>query len=366
MSFDDGFILGLSLGSGGGSGDDDKPAYLNDPDYALYQELPEPAENQFVGLIRMADDNSTIYPLSVSWNSGTETDVTYGTIDYGDGTTEKVTTDSITHTYSKKGDYTIIFTDLSSGLIANVGFNISNKSYIIAVKVGTDKYTESIGSRIINFPKYLQIDSECFFTKGYSFSDTSLCKIDFLGDYKPTVINDNTFHSCNSLDFSNLQDIFSEVTEAGNGSFSTCHQMKKISLPKCTKLGTGSFSDCYSLEEIDLSSYEIIPNSCFLNCRSLKSVKLSICTEIGERAFQYCYSLKNANAPKCTKIGFSAFFQDTTLTEIKAPQCLEVGGQGFALCNSLLVAEFAENCTFGTNAFSSKCLIPAPNGTYPS
>jgi len=368
MSYDDGLITGLLLGSGGGSGDDDEPLYLSDPDYALYQALPEPAENQIVGLIRVSGNGEEIYLLDITgWIS--ENGVVYGTIDYGDGTVQDITSNwsyNRSHVYAEKGDYTVVFTDNSNGVISHVYFRrTAPKSYPIAVKIGANAVYLNFEYSIALL-KYIEFNSGYFFENNGRFSATMLHRIDFLSDYKPTVIADDTFSACNSLDFSNLQDFFSEVTDVGKNAFANCFQMKKISLPKCTKLGTSTFSNCYNLEEIDLSSYEFIPNYCFASCNSLKNVNLSICTEISERAFQYCYSLKNANAPKCTKIGNSAFFQNQTLTEINAPQCTEVGSQGFSGCTNLVTANFAEECSFGNNAFSyCQSLIPAPDGTYP-
>lgn len=55
MSYDDGLITGLLLGSGGGSGGSDEPAYLNDPDWELFKNAPEPASNQLVLGIRVVD-----------------------------------------------------------------------------------------------------------------------------------------------------------------------------------------------------------------------------------------------------------------------------------------------------------------------
>lgn len=334
MSFAAGFAAGIAVAKkkfgGGGSGG----GYVNnDPDYALYKALPEPAANQAVILIRIADTTQQNY-VSVHYDPEIpHEDISEGgegTVDWGDGTSEGIGTKwSGYHAYPTPGDYVITVTDNSGGKIESVcSYRRRNYGYPIALKVGESLvYDDGLGSKYINSSsgfKYIQFASDYFWKNGFVFNGaTILTRIDFLSSTKPDRLLNNQFNGCNALDFENLLPLFSEVTEIGNYALNSCCNLKKLSLPKCTKVGNSSIYQCYSLTYVDLP----------------------LCTEIGNNAVSYNYALRDANLPLCASVGNSSLAYNYSLNKVT----------------------LAESCTFGSGAFNyCNCLIPTPNGIYPN
>lgn len=329
MSFDDGFILGLSLGGGDGGS-----SYVNnDPDYALYKALPEPAANQAVILIRIANVVQHNY-ISVHYypeiSSEDISEGGEGTIDWGDGTSEGIGTkwSGGAHAYPTPGDYIITVTDNSGGKIDSVCcYKRYRYGYPIAMKVGASfVYDDGLGGKYIDQVsdfKYIQFSSDYIWNNGIIINGSpKLTRIDFMGVTKPDKLLNNQFRGCNALDFENLLPLFSEVTEIGNYVFYNCYGLKKLSLPKCTKVGNNAIYQCSSLTHVDLP----------------------LCTEIGSDAVAYNYALQEVNMPLCASVGNNSLAYNYSLNKVT----------------------LAESCTFGSNALNScNCLIPTPNGIYP-
>lgn len=307
MSFDDGFILGLSLGGGGGGS-----GYVNnDPDYALYKALPEPAANQAVILLRIANCTEKGY-VSVHFDPEIPTenisDYGEGFVDWGDGASDGIGAKfSGSHAYSTTGDYIITITDNSGGKIESVCCRKwRNYGYPIAMKVGASLvYDDYLGGKTINSSsnfKYIQFASDYIWENGFVFNGApALTRIDFLVNAKPSKLANYQFYNCNALDFENLLHLISDVTEIGNDALNNCYNLKKLNLPKCVKVG-------------DRSIYQ---------CHSLTDVNLPLCTEIGNYGLAYNYSMNKVT--------------------------------------------LSDGCTFGSSAFNyCNCLIPTPNGIYPN
>ena len=307
MSFDDGFILGLSLGGGGGGS-----SYVNnDPDYALYKSLPEPAANQAVILIRIANVVQHNY-ISVHYDPEIpDEDITEneGTVDWGDGQTSNIGNNPSVytyHSYSEPGDYIITVTDNSGGKIESVcSRKKTNYAYPIAMKVGASLvYDDGLGSKYINSTsdfKYIQFASGYIWENGFVFNGSQkLTRLDFLGNTKPYELINNLFRSCNALDFDNLMPMFADVIAVGNYSIYQCYNLKKLDLPNCASVGNYSVYQCYALKEVNLP----------------------LCTSVGQNSLSYNYALNKAILP--------------------------------------------DSCNYGSGAFKySYCLIPTPNGIYP-
>lgn len=333
MDFAAGFAAGYAFakkkfeGGGGGSG------YVNnDPDYALYKALPEPAENQAVILMRIANCTEKGY-VNVHYYPEIPTeDISEGdegVVDWGDGTSEGIGTkwSGGTHAYATPGDYVITIT--SGGKIESVCCRKwRNYGYPIALKVGAALvYDDGLGSKYINSSsgfKYIQFASDYFWENKFVFNGANtLTRVDFLGSTKPTNLLNYQFNGCYALDFENLLPLFLEVMEIGNYALNSCYNLKKLSLPKCTKVGNSSIYQCYSLTHVDLP----------------------LCTEIGNYAVGYNYALRDANLPLCASVGNNGLANNYSLNKIT----------------------LAEGCSFGNNALNScYCLIPTPNNIYPN
>ena len=314
IGFNDGINAG---GGGGGSG------YVNnDPDYALYKALPEPADNQAVIFMRIADCTEKTYidAYDISGENNC-------TVDWGDGTSEIPEQTGSSHSYAAPGDYIITVTDNSAGKITTVSCRMyRNFGYPIAMKVGSEfPYSDLTSGKIINYSsnfKYIQFACDIW-ESGYIFqSSNRLTRIDILSGAKPDKLVNYQFNSCYALDFENLLPLFSEVTEVGNSVFNSCYNLKKLSLPKCTKVGNNSIYQCYSLTHVDM--------------------------------------------PLCTEIGSDSIYSDYALREANLPLCASVGNYGLAYNYSLNKVVLSDSCSFGSNSLNNcYCLIPTPNNIYP-
>lgn len=333
MDFAAGFAAGYAFakkkfeGGGGGSG------YINnDPDYALYKALPEPAENQAVILMRIANCTEKYY-VNVHYYPEIPTeDISEGgegVVDWGDGTSEGIGTkwSGGTHAYATPGDY-IITVNCGEKIESMCCYKRYKYGYPIAMKVGASfVYDDGLGGKYIDQVsdfKYIQISSDYIWNNGIIiYGSPKLTRIDFMGGTKPDKLLNNQFRGCIALDFENLLPLFSEVTEIGNYVFNGCYGLKKLSLPKCTKVGNNSIYQCTGLTHVDLP----------------------LCAEIGN------YAVANNNA----------------LREVNMPLCATVGNYGLANNYSLNKVTLAEGCSFGNYALNScYCLIPTPNNIYPN
>lgn len=126
----------------------------------------------------------------------------------------------------------------------------------------------------------------------------------------------------------------------------------------------GYFDSCYRLKAVELANpLTGVPQSMFFKCYALKKIDLSKVAAVGQRAFEYS-GLEKVDMPVCTDIGQEGFNSCLALKKISAPLCTAVGSAAFYTDYSLISAEFAESCTFGTNAFQN-CfsLNPRPDGS---
>lgn len=327
MSFDDGFILGLSMG-----GNND---YKNrDPDFALYKAMEEPKANQIKVLVRVTDKGAGQELRYIIPCDRMDTPVVnINVVDWGDGTPTELfdATTGLLHTYGAAGDYIITVTD-NAGDYDYYKCNHnekSNQAYLIAIKVGTDiAYADGKsydGTYYIssNF-KYMQFGSGDVLSGSFRINSClRLTEIDVLdATVRPISFPNNMFSSCNALDFRNIMPFLSELTEISDYSFSYCFGLKKLNLPKCTKVGIDAVKDCFSLTHVDLPE----------------------CVEIGSNSLCGNDALREVNLPKCQTIGDSALSSNYILNKITVP----------------------DDCSISLTAMKScRCLIPTPNGIYP-
>lgn len=345
MSFAEGFAVGMLLGSGGGSGDDDIPSYLDDPDYALYQALPEPADNQFILLIRITDASSS-RGVSIQFGytegfSSDDMDDSAVIIDWGDGSVSPLWNGN-DHKYGANGDYTITVTDNTGGRLFLGESSASGYQEPVAAKIGKDLLYSSSGRiyGLLNGSifygglsgtnlKYIKLNSDELCRTGFVvMSSQRLIHIDFDGSLGELESLNYNFNNLNALYFDNFDSFFSKIKEISDGvnyrqCFSNCYNLKKLELPNCKKIGNNNIPGGYnSLEEV------VLPN----------------CEEIGANVFTSLYGLKKISLPKCKTIGDGSFYS----------------------CYNLIGVEINESCTYGNDVFKHCWLLsPAPNGKYP-
>ena len=144
---------------------------------------------------------------------------------------------------------------------------------------------------------------------------------------KVTVIENDTFGSCERLEKIELHD---GITSIGEEAFNACESLAEIKLPaSLTKLGASAFSECEALKEISIpDGVTEIAEYTFERCRSLERVELpEDLLSIGDYAFYFCDKLVTANIPKgVTSIGNNAFELCVWLNVIVLPKSVTTFG----------------------------------------
>lgn len=325
MSFAVGFAAGVAVAKkkfGGGGGD--KPEH--DWDYQKWLDLPEPNDNQAVFLIQAADGFLNCY-FYIGYNDYDSSITEDGfSIDWGDGSDTEIFAANImaiSHLYAEPGEYVVTFTHIYKAF--GIGKYNTGSAYarIIMAKYGRD----------ILIPNNSSGFADCRYLRYVRLS--------------PDVIPSNV----------------------STGFFSRCFSLKEIEWEgTITELTQNMFFACYNLNfdtlNFDINSFDI-PSGCFESCFGLKIQKLPTAkiTSIGYQAFYGC-QFTSINLPNCTSIGAQAFSQSRSLKEIIAPNCTFVDQYAFNTCLVLSKAIFSEECTFGSNCFTS-CygLYPKPDGS---
>ena len=120
-----------------------------------------------------------------------------------------------------------------------------------------------------------------------------------------TIIEDDTFQGCNSLEGIDL----SKIQSIGNRSFESCRSLTEVNLAACQTLGTYTFNGCTNLKEVkNFTHFANVPEGVFCSCQSLETIDLSNCITFGDNAFEGCRSLTSiGNLPLCESIGIGAF-----------------------------------------------------------
>ena len=308
MSFDAGFLLGLSMGGGGGSGSDE----WTPPDHWL--DMPDPELNQVIMYVEAeAGDVAPIIGLYGANYDG-------GTIDYGDdGYTYSYPAGygyNVYHVYQTAGQYVITIT--AAGCEVYLNANGTNVAFMVGQIISSSfgGYNSSDNQckciRAIKVGSNVQLDTGTAPISSQYYGD-NLVYLEFLGTIKNS---DPTFTLLRKL------------------------KKIKVGIPPET-FGDNTFMECNSLEKADcLQNLKVIPSGMFSGCYALKNVDLPAATSEGGAAFKTnCYSLHTVNAPK--------------LAEITADE--------FSSCYSLQSLTLADGCNFNGNTFSN-CpqLYPKP------
>ena len=108
------------------------------------------------------------------------------------------------------------------------------------------------------------------------------------------------------------------VTSIGDGAFSVCSGLTKITIPNgVTSIGDYAFSDCSGLTKITIpNGVTSIRDGAFSNCSGLTEITIpDSVTSIGDNAFSDCSGLTEITIPdSVTSIGDYAFYDCTNLT----------------------------------------------------
>lgn len=319
MSFDAGFMLGLSMGGGGSKPEED---WTPPADWPV---VPEPSDYEMYFLIDVSAVPQTFAFVTTeptTANSG----VGALSIDWGDGSISEFAdnewrTSNCTHEYNATGKYVVkVSTSKSSCFLQQINPTYAN-SILLAAKLGNEILLNSGSSyhtqaALCNqyYLQYVKFGGKGGLPRQNAFSgDYSLHKIDI--STLPVVIPLGTFNGTYCL----KKFDFSEAVEINNSGISSCG-VEKLYLPKCKTIASGGIDNNYSLKKVDL--------------------------------------------PLCTSVGKNGLSNNMFLKEICLPSCTSIGDNGMSGNYSLEKITVAEGCTFGSSCFSG-CynLIPHPDGS---
>lgn len=235
------------------------------------------------------------------------------TIDWGDGTTDVVTTNATTdttHVYTpgtgtpcSRGYTTfkirVYFTGTGSTVLTAcrlfgilTGSNVSN----IYNNVGLLEVYYGNGTQILNMTGYYYSNANAV----NSLSSFTFLEYVKLPDRAQFSLFDNTFDGCTSLAVVVMPTTASAITSF-SFTFNNCNNLRSITFPpNATAVTTFStcFASCFSLTSVTFpTTLNSVGNgfaTCFQNCYSLKNVtfpSVNLCTNFAS-AFLNCYSLE--------------------------------------------------------------------------
>ena len=171
-----------------------------------------------------------------------------GTVDWGDGNIESITSTDMYHTYDVAGIYHCVID--SSATYVKCGLTTKFATEVKEIYLSSS--ITSIGYQAFTFCSSLQ----------------SITIPDGV-----TSIDDYTFSECHSLQSVNIPD---SVTSINYRAFSYCYALQSVNIPDgVTSIGYQAFRDCSSLQSITIPASVIsIDAYAFYNCSSLHTVFL--------------------------------------------------------------------------------------------
>lgn len=260
-----------------------------------------------------------------------------GTKDWGDGTSDDLTT----HTYTDYGKYTIKCNGTTMTISSSSGlFNQSSGArnyYCVSVRlsgineIGSYAFAYCLSLRNVVISNDVSMSQMQVFQDCYSLINviipsgvSSVPYGTFRNNYAlqsvtipngATKVGDYAFEFCCSL---NDIVIPNSVTSISGQAFQYCRSLRNIILPDgITNLGSSAFADCFSLMSLKVpDGVPLINMSTFRSCSSLASLTLPQgATRMNGSACFGCYSLTSIIIPKgVTLVGGDAFRQCYALT----------------------------------------------------
>lgn len=379
MSFDDGFILGLSMASGSSDPDPDpEPEWQPPTDWIP---VPEPGDYELHFLV--AKEGSFTFGVELY-----EPDFSYRTectVNWGDGTIEDFNQNNRPeHSYTNGGMFLVKITlkDNIPCLFNNFYYGSDSSVPVLIAKIGDEILTNNTGhndgpfyySR--NYIKQIKIggkdgiQARCFqnFINLVKFDSTT--PLDVIPDWafggcyslknidlsNVTSIGESAFYQCRSLGIVNA----TNLERIGNYAFYECYKLTTINASNVINIGDYAFQDCHFLKSVDLPKLTEINNGTFHSCHALKTINAPEVTTVGDYAFAYCRSLDVIDLPKVTSFGANAAAY-SAVSKVNMPACTSIGDSCFSYCYNLDSPKdfvVAENCTYGNYCFYGVVIYP--------
>lgn len=282
-------------------------------------------------------------------------------IDWGDGTTETLPTNTnTTHTFTNKGRYHIKVSCSNSGNTLDARSGVDYISQIrecssISFTFYSSTYSYTLESISVSSSQTILPSLSYSMVKWYTLPRTLDDNMNqFLSSsnmsclkYQPLVYNISGNFTFMMWLLPQIEDIYvpsvngtltlsytyynpslkrihfpDSVTSISNLSY--CTALEEITIPSgVTSLAASSLYGCYKLKKVELpSTIETINNSVFYECYSLEEINLedTVITSLGSSVFRSCRSLKQLIVPSTvTSIGNSCFATCMNLSLIMKP-----------------------------------------------
>lgn len=168
-----------------------------------------------------------------------------GTVDWGDGSTSSITSNTLSHTYAAKGKYEIVITVTAGHICFNSASfgatNASNQANLLRTQVWERVYF---------------YDANCW-----------------LGTEEPGTIAGVTFYNC-----SNLKKVVikrPEITKTSTSMFASCYALESVTLPaSLTSFANYAFRYDPRIDIVTIPASVTALASAFYLCVSLKEVHM--------------------------------------------------------------------------------------------
>ena len=185
--------------------------------------------------------------------------------------------------------------------------------------------------------RYSILDDGTAVIDAYIGEDTDVVIPDTIEGKKVSGIGEGAFSYCDSL---RKISIPYGVTSIEMSAFEECKSLTTVTIPaSVSSIGEFAFSDCASLTTVEIpDGITSIERCAFDGCVSLTSVSIpDSVSDICAYAFEDCASLSSITIPNSvTSIDFEAFKSCKSLKEITIPCNVEYIGDGvFSYCDSL-------------------------------
>lgn len=308
-------------------------------------------------------------------------------VDWGDGTTETLTTATInqavsfSHTYANAGTYSLsldapyAIDTLGLGTISNTASNAETiasvtklESRIVPKNFCRGASNATIGYSILKDKYYIgnyAFDSCATQFKELPESITAFGMNAFAWDRSifwtslpsnTMFIGTNCFYGCTNLALTSFP---SGLTTIKNGSFRDCKNIVVSSLPSgITSVEDYGFYQCFKLSLTELpSGLTTIGTQAFNRCYNMTLSSLpNLLTSIGNAGFSGCSRITISTLPPLvTRIGNNLFQYCTGITNFTIPNSItQIGEYAFAGCTNMQLSALPTNLiSLGQRAFEN-------------